>query len=131
MWFLVATALAGTKIQIGEMTSNGLTVHELFCDWSDPGLSAAFAGPSMVGSIAQKKADFDACAPQGSAAKLAWSTGATEVTVEKAETPAIGACIAGVAKPIVQVTKGSCTMVVLVGEPKRATQIGDTVDDSP
>lgn len=128
LWF-VASALAGTQIQIGEMTVNGLVVHELFCDWSD-GKTAVLAGPQMVNALASAKPALDACASQGSAAKLSWSSASTAPLSVKSESATIGECIAAAATPVVKATKGTCTAVVLVGEPKRAAQIADTVDDS-
>jgi hypothetical protein len=126
MLWIVATALAGTKVQIGEMTVNGLVVRELFCDWGDT-KGAIMAGPAVVGALAAQKEALDACAPQGSAAKLQWSSATPSPLNLESETPEIGACLAAAAVPVVKVTKGSCTAVVLVGEPKRAAQIAASV----
>jgi hypothetical protein len=84
----------------------------------------------MVKALAEAKPALDACAPQGSAAKLSWSSVSTHPASVKSETADIGACISAAAVPVIKATKGSCTAVVLVGEAKRALQIADTVDDS-
>lgn len=127
MIWLVAAALAGTKVQIGEMAVNGMVVHELFCDWTDP-KTAVLAGPGVVNALAAQKLALDACAPQGSAARLSWTSADSKPLTLKSETPEIGACIAAAAVPVIKATKGSCSAVLLVGEPKRADQIADTVD---
>ncbi len=101
------------------MTSNGQTVHALACDWNDS-KSAILAGPAVVAAIATAKTALDACAPQGSAAKLQWSSVTSKPVLVKGEDEGIGACIAEAATPVVAITKGTCTAIVLVGDPKRA-----------
>lgn len=116
---LVATLAAG-DLNVESMSVDGLEVRNLACTLEEVNF---LSGMMTVAALAARKADFDACAPEGAAFTVRWTRGEKgnlEATVLGSSKPAANACMQ---KALVKASgdlKGTCTTTILAGEPGAA-----------
>lgn len=128
------SAFADTQIKVGQMTADGLEVHDLSCKLRSGG--GLFASMAIVGALAKQKKAIDACAPEGAAfqVSLVWAGGKTsEAKVEKGSKDAASACVTAALKKISAPAEGTCSAVILAGNAQqaRAAAKGLSSGDAP
>jgi hypothetical protein len=119
-WALVGNAAAGTKLNVASLSADGQEVRQLSCDLEEGGFTATFV---VVGTLAKQKAALDRCAPKGAAfaTSFTWRGGATSnVKVTGTTTAQQNSCVSRVLAQIAPPTEGSCSLILLVGDPKGA-----------
>lgn len=110
------SAAASTRLDVTQLSVDGLTVHDLVCELDSGGLLAA---ASVVGALAKERDGLAKCGPAGEAARVAfrWSGAKTsEIKVVGASKPAVGACVAKVLTRVVPAQTGTCTATLLTAD---------------
>ena len=90
-WMLLASvAQAETSVSVDSLSVDGLSVRALSCTLERGGL---LASALVVGALASKKTELDACAPQGAAFSVSWAWGAeTAITAVSGSQPDASNC---------------------------------------
>lgn len=117
---LSSAALANPVLEIPSLRVTDQEIVDLACD-AQQGI--LLAGPAVVASLAGRQAALSDCAT-GEYATVSWSwqaDGQALITVDKASSASVGACVqaAIVAQPA-QI-EGSCTAQVALGQPLQAS----------
>jgi hypothetical protein len=102
------------------MNVDGQEIRELKCELASGGI---FASMAVVASLAAQKEALDKCAPAGGAfaASWRWENGKTsDVKVSRSSASAKDACVTKALEKVESGLTGTCTAVVLVGEPEAA-----------
>lgn len=110
------SAAAATRLDVTQLTVDGLAVRDLVCELESGGLLAA---ASVVGALAKEREGLAKCGPAGEAARVAFRwTGAktSEIKVVGASKPAVGACVAKVLTKVVPAQTGTCTATLLTAD---------------
>ena len=113
-------AAAGMKLNVDSLSADGQEVRKLSCDMEDGGLMATL---TIVSTLAKQKAALDRCAPKGAAfaTKFTWKgKAASDIKVTGTATAQQNSCVAKVLAQITPPTDGTCSVIVLVGDPKVA-----------
>ncbi len=111
--------VAAMTIQMDSITADGVELRDLSCEVEQGGL---LAPTLVVAALATHKADIDACAPQGAAFALKWSWTSATPTVEVTDSSerSKDSCIADVIRKAEAPVVGSCSAILLAGEPTAA-----------
>jgi hypothetical protein len=122
---LALTALAGVAVSVDRLTVDGLELRTLRCDLTSGGLLAPVA---VAGALAAQRPALDACAPTGAAFELSWTWGPTPAhKVVRSSLPAADACVAKALAAAKPAATGTCSGVVLVGDPAAAAKAADAL----
>jgi len=129
-WILVASvAQAETSISVDAISVDGLSVRALSCSLEKGGL---LASAMVVGALSSKKAALDACAPGGAAFSATWTWGAeTVVASVSGSKPDATDCVTAALKDIPSPVVGTCSALVLTGEPAAAAAAADAIQAAP
>jgi hypothetical protein len=114
-----SSALANPVLEIPSLQVTDQEVLDLACD-AEQGI--LLAGPAVVASLAGRQAALSSCAT-GEYATVSWSwsaDGQALISVDKASSDSVGACVqaAIVAQPAE--IEGSCTAQIALGQPLQA-----------
>lgn len=113
---LGGSASASTRLEVTQLTVDGLAVHDLVCELESGGFLAA---ASVVGALAKERDGLAKCGPSGEAARVAfrWSGAKTsEIKVVGASRTTVGACVAKVLTRVVPAQTGTCTATLLTAD---------------
>lgn len=111
--------VAAMTIQMDSITADGVELRDLSCEVEQGG----FLAPTLVvAALASHKAAIDACAPAGAAFSLKWNWTTSTPTVEVADSSdrARDACVADVVRKAEAPVVGTCSAILLAGEPTAA-----------
>jgi hypothetical protein len=111
---------AGTKLNVGELSADGLTVLDMTCELDQGGF---LASAMVVGALAKQKKALDACGPQGAAtrASFKWEGAKTsEISVLAASDDKAGKCVAKTLGKVKAAMGGQCTVTILSGPTDKA-----------
>ena len=110
-------AHAGSTLNVGSMSVDGLEVRDLACTLDKAPLLGAVV---VVGALASQAEALNACAPEGAAykAKFTWTTAtASEVT---AASKTNHTCVTAALDKVPAALKGTCTVTILAGDKAKA-----------
>jgi hypothetical protein len=111
-WGLSLPAMAGTTLEVGSMTVDGVTVLDLRCDLTGKGGPLASLG--IVGGLARQKEALHACAPQGGAAQVKLPGAQGGPVVSWVSDGVKARCVERALAPVPAVA-GTCEATVLLG----------------
>lgn len=107
-------ALSKSRVTVGELTADGLTVRDLACDLDEGG--GLLAGALIVGALAKQRAAFEACGPSGEAVdvRFRWRGAKAEaIEVVAASDAAAGRCVKRTLATVEPAMAGSCRLILL------------------
>ena len=113
---LLAGLLLSSDLNVGSLSVDGLEVRDLACTMDQVNF---MTGMQTVAALAARKADFDACAPEGAAFAVKWtwgSKGTADVGVVNSSKTTANACIQKALVKASSSLTGKCTAVILAGD---------------
>ena len=120
-------AHAGSTVNVSSMEVNGLEIRDLNCELSSGGF---FASMAAVSALAEQKAEFDKCQPQGGAfaAGWTWAGGKTSaVSISKSSASKADSCVVKALEKVQATLVGTCTGTVLAGDKVKAGAAADAL----
>lgn len=120
-------ALLYGNLTVGSMAVNGLEVRSLQCTMEKVNF---LSGMETVSALAAQKAAFDACAPKGAAFSVRWAwggSGTADVAVLASSSKAADACVQKALSRASSSLRGSCTAIILAGDPAAAAAAAATL----
>lgn len=126
-------AHAGTTLNVGELSADGLTVLDMTCELDQGGF---LASAMVVGALAKQKKALDACAPQGAATRASFKWEGTKtggISVLATSDEKAGKCVAKALGQVKAAMGGQCTVTILSGptDKAKAAAAGLKAKDAP
>ena len=112
-------AHAASRVKIGEMTVNGLTVVDVDCALTGGGF---MAGAVLMNALAKQKHSIDRCGRRGQATRVSFTLGGKKlgkINALASSKRVTGVCVTRILKKVRSKLSGRCTMTLLSG-PKKA-----------
>lgn len=126
-----AALLIAGDLNVGSLSVDGLEVRELHCTMENVNF---LSGMQTVAALSARKADFDACAPEGAAFTVKWTwgdKGTSNVAVVSSSKPAANACVQKALVKASSDLRGSCDAMILAGDPTAAAAAAATLRPAP